>query len=160
MCRIVCILGESKHRQWFPPYAYFYVWEQINCPINDWLMWCVGGLDAGLTTLLCKRSIVAKSKEVKTGSSLAEFSKEGWGSKKRYFASDDDVDDDMVCNWTTCRTIIRIYLTSNRNQHKGTIKCSLKLKCAFLCLTEHSHSNSDAACVLVQYDCLPGCDAV
>jgi hypothetical protein len=43
-------------------------------------------LDARLTTLLCKNIIVAKSKEVKTGWSnsryLAEFSKEGYGSKR------------------------------------------------------------------------------
>jgi hypothetical protein len=40
-------------------------------------------LDARLATLLCKRKItVAKSKEVKTGSNLAESSKEGYGSKR------------------------------------------------------------------------------
>jgi hypothetical protein len=33
-------------------------------------------------TLLCKRIIVAKSKEVKTRCSLAESSKEGYGSKR------------------------------------------------------------------------------
>jgi hypothetical protein len=39
-------------------------------------------LDARLTTLLCeKKIIVAKSKEVKTGSNLSESSKEGYGSK-------------------------------------------------------------------------------
>jgi hypothetical protein len=38
-------------------------------------------LDARLATLLCKKIIVAKSKEVKTGYSLAESSKEGYGSK-------------------------------------------------------------------------------
>jgi hypothetical protein len=38
-------------------------------------------LDARLTTLLRKIIIVAKSKEVKTGSNLVEFSKEGYGSK-------------------------------------------------------------------------------
>jgi hypothetical protein len=38
--------------------------------------------DARLTTLLCKRKItVAKTKEVKTESNLAESSKEGYGSK-------------------------------------------------------------------------------
>jgi hypothetical protein len=31
--------------------------------------------------LLCKEIIVAKSKDVKTGSNMAEFSKEGYGSK-------------------------------------------------------------------------------
>jgi hypothetical protein len=34
-------------------------------------------LNARLTTLLCKKIIVAKSKEVKTGCNLAETSKEG-----------------------------------------------------------------------------------
>jgi hypothetical protein len=39
-------------------------------------------LDARLTTLLCKqKSIVAKSKEVKTGTNLAESFKEGYGLK-------------------------------------------------------------------------------
>jgi hypothetical protein len=32
--------------------------------------------------LLCKKNIVAKSKEVKIGCNLADFSKEGYGSKK------------------------------------------------------------------------------
>jgi hypothetical protein len=39
--------------------------------------------------LACKNIIVAKSKEMKTGSNLAESSKEGYGSK-RCFANDDD----------------------------------------------------------------------
>jgi hypothetical protein len=39
------------------------------------------GLDPRLTTWLRKRIIVAKSKEVKTGSNLAEFSEEDYGSK-------------------------------------------------------------------------------
>jgi hypothetical protein len=39
-------------------------------------------LDARLTTLLCKKIIVAKSKEVKTGCNLAESSKEDCGSKR------------------------------------------------------------------------------
>jgi hypothetical protein len=34
-----------------------------------------------MTNLFCKRITVAKSKEVKTKSNLAEFSKEGYGSK-------------------------------------------------------------------------------
>jgi hypothetical protein len=38
-------------------------------------------LEARPTTLLCKQIIVAKSKEVKTGSNLAESSKGGYGSK-------------------------------------------------------------------------------
>jgi hypothetical protein len=38
-------------------------------------------LDARLTTLLCQKIIFAKTKEVKTGSNLAESSKEGYGSK-------------------------------------------------------------------------------
>jgi hypothetical protein len=33
-------------------------------------------------TLLSKTIIATKSKEVKTGSNLAEFSKEGYGSKR------------------------------------------------------------------------------
>jgi hypothetical protein len=36
------------------------------------------------------KKIVTKSKEVKTGSNLAESSKEGCGSKKGCFADDDD----------------------------------------------------------------------
>jgi hypothetical protein len=39
-------------------------------------------LDARLTTLLCEINVVAKSKEVKTGSNLAEPSKEGYGSER------------------------------------------------------------------------------
>jgi hypothetical protein len=39
-------------------------------------------LDARLTTLLCKRITVAKPKEVKTGSNLAESSKEDYGSTR------------------------------------------------------------------------------
>jgi hypothetical protein len=42
--------------------------------------------------LLCKKIIVAKSKEVKTGCNLAEYSKEGYGSKR---ASANDDDDDL-----------------------------------------------------------------
>jgi hypothetical protein len=42
-------------------------------------------LDAGLTSLLCKKIIVAKSKEVKTGCNLAESCKEGCGSKRDVF---------------------------------------------------------------------------
>jgi hypothetical protein len=38
------------------------------------------GFDVSLTTLLCKRVIVAKSKEMKIGSILAEYSKECYGS--------------------------------------------------------------------------------
>jgi hypothetical protein len=40
-----------------------------------------------------RKSLVAKSKEVKTGSNLVEFSKEGYGSKRDCFADDDDDDD-------------------------------------------------------------------
>jgi hypothetical protein len=48
-------------------------------------------LDARLTTLLCKKIIVAKSKEVKTGCNTADSCKEG------LFASeDDDNDDDLI----------------------------------------------------------------
>jgi hypothetical protein len=43
--------------------------------LPDW------GLDAWLTTLLCK-NIITKSKEIKSGCSLAESSKEGCGSKR------------------------------------------------------------------------------
>jgi hypothetical protein len=43
-----------------------------------------------LTTLLCKKNIVAKSKEVKIGSDLAQSSKEYYGSKRGCFANDDD----------------------------------------------------------------------
>jgi spore maturation protein SpmB len=39
-------------------------------------------LDARLTPLLCKKITVAKSRQVKTGSNLAESSKEGYGSKR------------------------------------------------------------------------------
>jgi hypothetical protein len=42
--------------------------------------------------LLCKNNIVAKSKEVKTGCSLAESSKESYGSKRGCSANDDDDD--------------------------------------------------------------------
>jgi hypothetical protein len=39
-------------------------------------------LDARLKTLLCKNIIIMKSKEVKTGSNLAEPCKEGCGSRR------------------------------------------------------------------------------
>jgi hypothetical protein len=60
------------------------------------------GLDARLTTLLCKKVAVTKSKEVKTGCNLTESSKEGYGQKKGSFTivvvlvvvDDDDDDDD------------------------------------------------------------------
>jgi hypothetical protein len=42
-------------------------------------------LDARLTTLLCKKIIVAKSKEVEIGSNLAESSKKGCGLKTAVF---------------------------------------------------------------------------
>jgi hypothetical protein len=38
-------------------------------------------MDARPTTLLCKKNIVTKSKEVKTGSILAKSSKEDYGAK-------------------------------------------------------------------------------
>jgi hypothetical protein len=40
-----------------------------------------GGLDARVTTLLYKKRVVEKSKEVKTGSNLTESSKECYGTK-------------------------------------------------------------------------------
>jgi hypothetical protein len=46
-------------------------------------------LDARLTTLLYKKDIVAKSKEVKHGCNWAESSKEGYGSNRAVFANDD-----------------------------------------------------------------------
>jgi hypothetical protein len=45
------------------------------------------GLDARLTTLPVQKIIVAKSKEVKTICNLAEFSKEGYGSKNPHSSS-------------------------------------------------------------------------
>jgi hypothetical protein len=38
-------------------------------------------VDARLTTLLCKTITVSKSQEVKPGSNLAQFYKQGYGSK-------------------------------------------------------------------------------
>jgi hypothetical protein len=35
-----------------------------------------------MTTMLCKSIIVEKSKEVKTGSDLVKYSKEGYSSKR------------------------------------------------------------------------------
>jgi hypothetical protein len=49
------------------------------------LVFQVGGLDARLTTLLCKEDIVVISKEVKTGCNLAKSSEEGYGSKVAVF---------------------------------------------------------------------------
>jgi hypothetical protein len=43
-------------------------------------------LDPRLTALLCKKIIVAKSKEVNTGSDLAESSKEDYGSRRALLA--------------------------------------------------------------------------
>jgi hypothetical protein len=40
------------------------------------------GLDPRLTNFLCKKNIIAKSKKVKTGCSVTEFSKEGYGSER------------------------------------------------------------------------------
>jgi hypothetical protein len=50
-------------------------------------------LDTRLTILLCKRNIVAKSKEVKTEwskTNVAESSNENYGSKMNVFQEDDD----------------------------------------------------------------------
>jgi hypothetical protein len=44
-------------------------------------------LDARLKTLLCERITVAKFKKVKRGSNLAEFCKEGYGSKCAVFST-------------------------------------------------------------------------
>jgi hypothetical protein len=48
-------------------------------------------LDARLTTLLCKKIIVAESKEVNTGwfTNLAEYSKENYDSKAGGLSNDD-----------------------------------------------------------------------
>jgi hypothetical protein len=46
-------------------------------------------LNASLTTLLCKRITVAKTKEAKTGCNLAESSKEGHDSQKGCFSDDE-----------------------------------------------------------------------
>lgn len=59
---------------------------------------CLGcGLDARLTTLLCKEFTIAKSQEVKTGwpnsqeeTSLTESAKEGCVSERTVIADDDD----------------------------------------------------------------------
>jgi hypothetical protein len=47
-------------------------------------------LEARLTVLLCKKRSLAKSKKVKTGSNLAEFSKKGYGSKGLFPSDDED----------------------------------------------------------------------
>jgi hypothetical protein len=47
------------------------------------------GLDARLTTLLCKKIIVAKSKEVKTAPNLAESSKKAYGSERAMMIMND-----------------------------------------------------------------------
>jgi hypothetical protein len=39
------------------------------------------GFYTRLITLLCKKTVIAKTKEVKPGSNVVEFSKEGYGSK-------------------------------------------------------------------------------
>jgi hypothetical protein len=49
------------------------------------LIFQIFALDARLTTLLCKNSIVAKSKEVKAECDLTESSKEGCGSERDDF---------------------------------------------------------------------------
>jgi hypothetical protein len=55
------------------------------------------GLDAKLTNLLCTNIIVAKSKGVKTGCNLAEYSKEACGSKKAGGGGDNH--DLIYLNW-------------------------------------------------------------
>jgi hypothetical protein len=74
-------------------------------------------------TLPCKKFIVAKSKEVKTGSNLAESYKEGYGSKRAVLPvvmvvvvvmmiiidDDDDDDDDVSTTVTSLQRIIRPY---------------------------------------------------
>jgi hypothetical protein len=63
--------------------------------------WSSGlGFDASLTTLLCKTVIVAKSKEMKSGSILTEYSKKCYGSK-RVFANDDDEEGEKPGSWVT-----------------------------------------------------------
>jgi hypothetical protein len=66
-------------------------------------------LDARLTILLLKKNF-AKSKEVKTGCNMAEFSKEGYSSKMGCFADDDDDDDSpLLVQNIFSHTISRIY---------------------------------------------------
>lgn len=54
--------------------------EAVKLKYRD-LILQVGGLNVVITVLKSKRITVPKPKEVKSGSSLAEFSKEGYGSK-------------------------------------------------------------------------------
>jgi hypothetical protein len=51
----------------------------------------VGGLDARLTSLFCKKKRLAKSEQVKARPNPAEFSMEGYGSKGGCFAIDDEM---------------------------------------------------------------------
>jgi hypothetical protein len=50
-----------------------------NLTVRQSSLW---GLDAEVVILLCKKVIVAKSKEVKIGCNLAESYKEGYGSER------------------------------------------------------------------------------
>jgi hypothetical protein len=54
------------------------------------------GLETRLTTLLRKKNIVAKSKEVKTGWSAnpTELTREGYDKKERCYTNDEDYDHD------------------------------------------------------------------
>jgi hypothetical protein len=67
------------------------------------------GLGAGLTNLLFKKTIVAKSEGVKTGWSYSDksgriFYGRPW-HKKGCFADDDDDDDDDRVSCSHCRTL-------------------------------------------------------
>jgi hypothetical protein len=58
--------------------------KETGCLGYKWANLSVGGINTGtcfprLTTFACKEIIVAKSKEMKTGCSLAESSKESCG---------------------------------------------------------------------------------
>jgi hypothetical protein len=87
-------------------------------------------LDARLTALPCKKNIVSKSKDVKTGYNLTESSKEGYGSKKGCFANDDDDDDDdddcplrfcpvrldkLQCSYSNLSTTVSLRSASSTN---------------------------------------------
>jgi hypothetical protein len=72
--------------------------------METWSSRLGAGRKARLTTFLCKNMIVAKNKQVKTGCNLAEYSEEGYGSKRAVFADDDDADEksnDQYVSWKT-----------------------------------------------------------
>jgi hypothetical protein len=102
-------------------------------------------LDTRLTTLLCEKITVAKSK-VKTGSNLAESSKKGYRSKSAVFAADDENVAGVASTLKVCMCHINKEITKYQRMTANGITFSImkisqlvqKLK-----FRRHTHPHTD-----------------